>query len=392
MFWPLSDEHKKFIEKHIQSDVSELALKTHGKDFPMGFLLNQIKCRQKSIKKLPSWVSSSDVVFHKPINVEQCSSEEAAIYKSNLIDGQSLVDGTGGFGVDTHYLAKRFKNVIYLEKDRGLCEIVNYNFSVLENDNITCINKDSFRYLNDLPTKVDWLYLDPARRDTLGNKTVLFEDCEPNVVNFLQLYLSKSKKLLIKASPMIDIKKAVESLKYVYEVHIVSIANECKEVLFLLNRDKIVSYDEISITCVDLAQAHKLTFTYNEEQKIENELKNPDHFLYLPNVAITKSGGYNIFASRHNVSKVSSNTHIYSSSKKVEGIFGRTFEVIDQINYTKKEMKALKLSKANVIVRNFPESVAQLRKKWSIKDGGEIYFIAFTDRFKKKKAVVAKLI
>lgn len=384
----LTAEAKLFIQENLDKDVAELALKTHGKHDSMGFLLQQIRSRQKAKQKIPSWYANADILFPQPLSVEQASSELTARYKANLISAATLFDMTGGMGLDASSFATSFEQVYYCDRSEDLARTFSYNCEVLGLKNITSIVGDSISQLKRLGQKFDVVYVDPARRKE-DQRVFQFEDCEPNLLEIGPLLFDYTSEILIKASPMVDIKLALKQLQNVSQVHVVAVNNECKEVLFVQDKKSVRRTEIIS---TDLRQDFTLSFDYKEEHETVVEYGDVGKYLYIPNVAISKAGAFNTVASRYGLQKMSRNTHLYSSARFVKGFPGRVIQTQEVLEYSKRTMRYYHGEKMNVLVRNFALSVANLRKKWSIKDGGEKYLIAFTDHLNKKRVAVGTLL
>jgi 16S rRNA G966 N2-methylase RsmD len=367
---------RQFIAEHLSDDVRELALKYHDNaKVDMALALRQIEARQLLRKKAPSWSENEDLLFPPHLSIEQCSSEATARYKASLLQGGSFADLTGGLGVDCHFISKNFNQTDYVELNSELCSIVEHNFKVL-GDKINIHNHSAEEYLNHSES-VDCVFLDPARRDMYGRKTVSIADCTPNVVELQDLLLSKAKKVMVKLSPMLDINKALQELRYVKEVHVVAVANECKELLFILEPD----YEGNPVfTCVNLeTDQPPMEFTLEEEHSCEAVFaKDVSRYLYEPNAAIMKGGCYKLVTQRYGLMKLHRSSHLYTSERLVDDFPGRKFEVMGWAPYNKKVKQTLlaDVKKASIAIRNFPLTVSELRKVLKIADGDEVYLFA----------------
>lgn len=338
-------------------------------------IVDYINGWQKSKDKLPSWHSNEKVVFPSKLNMEQCSSETTALYKSLLTNGKKMIDITGGMGVDTYYFSNRFEKCIYIEQNESLFEIAKHNFEIFGKKNIECYSGNGINFLQNTNSQdFDLIYIDPARRDGAGKKVFILTDCEPDVVHFQDLLLSKSKNILIKTSPLLDIDKTISELKYIKEVHVVAVENECKELLFLLEK----GFDGVpSIVAVNYSKNEWKKFTYRkfEEEKTEIEYSNPLKYLYEPNTAILKSGAFKSVSKHFNVYKLSSNSHLYTSDTENNNFQGRIFKILAW--GSEKEMKSGLIGlKCNVISRNHPLTPEEIKKKYKLKDGGNTFLIA----------------
>ena len=375
-----------FIQEHRHDDVRGLALqaaKYH--DININEALIQIAGRQIAEKKIPSWAKEDDIQYPKHLSMEQCSSELTARYKASLVSGETLADLTAGFGVDFSFIARNFQKADYIERQEVLCELAQHNFAVLGLNHVSIHCTDGIDYLKTM-NPVDCLFLDPARRDANGGKTVAISDCEPNVCALESLLTKKGKKVVIKLSPMLDMHSALNELKSVTELHIVSVNNECKELILILEKGDVRPQEakkEITISCeqvVNNSPSQHFSFTLSEEKSSPCLLAEKiGNYLYEPGAALLKAGPYRLLTSRYHVEKLHPNSHLYTSEQLVD-FPGRCFEVISYTGFGKKELKAFlkDVDKANLTVRNFPTTVADLRKKLKLKEGGEIYIFATT--------------
>ncbi len=380
----LDPEVQGFIKKHLDSDVSKLLFK--GSPFEkvtIQELVAQIEAKKRSKKKLPTWFKTKDIYYSNKLNIEQTSSETAALYKSNLISGNTIIDLTGGFGVDAFYFSKRFKTVTHCEIHTDLSETVKHNYHVLKISNIHTKAVDGFAYLKLHKEPFDWIYIDPSRRNELKGKVFLLADCLPNVPENLEILFEHTNNVLIKTSPMLDITSAINELNHVKEVHVVAIENEVKELLFVLEK----SYaSKISIKTINITSGVNQHFDAIYKELTSAEFSLPKTYLYEPNAAILKAGLFDQLA-KLPISKLQQNSHLYTSNELI-GFPGRRFKIQHCIPYNKKELSTLIPSKkANITTRNFPETVVQIRKKTKLKDGGDDYLF-FTTNIDNKYIVI----
>lgn len=388
----LTKETQQFINDHINNDISKLLLKPSPfKNISVTELANQIICKKKAKTKLPSWYNSKDVIYPTPLNIEQTSSEITAQYKSELVKGKCLVDLSGGFGVDTYYFSKQFEKVIHIEHNNQLSDIANHNFKVLGCYNIETHCADSLELLPKLKDQIDCIYVDPSRRHDVKGKVFLFNDCVPNVVKHRDILFKISKVILIKSSPLVDIKSGINELKHVAAIYIIAVKNEVKELLWLLDKNnkepiEIVTYNYKSSALPN----ETFSFDYLEESHQEVIYKEPLNFLYEPNHAILKSGGFKMITKVFNVYKLEKNSHLYTSNKQVNNFPGRQFKIIQIFNSLNKDLKQFKNQKINISTRNFPMSVSEIRKKFKILDGGELYLFFTTNLLGSKTAILCK--
>ena len=380
----LTQQQEDFIRQHEDNDIRELALKLDKdkyRELDVDLLLKQISGRKTAKDKLPSWYNHDEIIYPVHLSIEQASSEATANYKASLIpDGNStFADLTGGMGVDFAFLSQRFAQSVYVEQNRELCETAGHNFEVLGLQNVATENSTSEAYLEKM-LAVDVIYLDPSRRDDTGKKVVRIEDCSPDVTKIQDLLLAKAKIVLIKFSPMLDISLAIKSLKKVSEIHVVSVENECKELLFLLSSEK----DRTRYIAVNLnknGKIEKFYFTHEEEQNAEISFAGTiGKYLYEPNASILKAGGFKSVAQQFDIQKLHVNSHLYTSDRLISNFPGRVFEVTTWFIPNKKNIKSFvsETKKANISVRNFPMSVAEIRQKTEIKEGGDVYLFATT--------------
>lgn len=388
----ISPQTQAFIREHQTDDVRMLALKA-GK-YPgvdINFAINQIAGRQAACEKIPLWYAADGIIYPPHLPMEQCSSETTALFKSTLISGNSLADLTGGFGIDCSFLARNFKQVTYIERQKELCEIAYHNFAKLGLPHITIENKDAESYLADMQP-VDCIYIDPARRNKQGGKTFLISDCEPNVSELEPLLLNKAHTVLIKLSPMLDLSLAVNSLSSVSEIYVVSVKNDCKELLLILRENYS---GEIPIHCVNFTsheQPQTFTFTRNSEAQATclytDEI---DRFLYEPNASVLKAGAFKSVAQHYNVRKLHPNSHLYTSPEYIGNFPGKSFRVLQYGSVKDKNIIA-GTDKANVATRNFPFSAPELRKQLKIKEGGDTFLYGTTLNNNKKILIKAEKI
>ena len=402
----------EFIREYRERDIRQLALQANRfPDVDMPYALGQIQGWQIARRKLPKWAACDGVIFPPHLSMEQCSSEPTAQYKLNLAmewttlnselstqncrrqqfktqnskfkTSTRMTDLTGGFGVDFSFTSCAFAAATYVERNEQLCHIVEHNLPLLGLDNATVVCADAVEYLSTVEPQT-MLFLDPARRDEHGAKTVMLADCTPDVVQLLPQLLEKSRFTMLKLSPMLDWHKAVDDLQgTVREVHIVSVGGECKELLLVLST---VVESELKVYCADLSTASDTSsifvYTPGSSAPVANsKLKTQNSkFVHEPNASIMKAGCFDELAAAYGVSPVSRNSHLFLSDEPVEGFPGRSFVVERVTTMNKGELrKALVgIEKANIATRNFPLTVAELRKRLKIKDGGDVYIFATT--------------
>ena len=369
----------EFIAAHRNDDPRTLALQAKRyPDVDMREAVTQIEGWQTAKEKLPGWATTDGIVYPPKISMEQCSSEATALYKTSLIQGAKMADLTGGFGIDCSYMAHKFKEATYIERNERLCDIARKNFTLLGLNHIAIVNGNSEEILDTLPAQ-DWIFIDPARRDGDGRKVVALSDCEPNVVELEETLLSKAGKVMIKCSPMLDITMACRQLRNMTAVHIVAVNNECKELLLILQRDKNTDY---SVHCINISKesTQEFSFTHDEEQSSTATYSSGiGRYLYEPNAGIQKAGCHNTLSKRLGIDKLHPNSQLYTSDRLIKEFPGRIFEVEKCCGFSKSDLKEIQaLKKANITVRNFPDTVQALRKKLKLADGGEHYIFATT--------------
>ena len=374
----LNTEVQNFINANLNEDISKLLLngisfsEIEAKD-----IIKQIEAKKRSKKKLPTWFNSKNIYFPNKLNIEQTSSEVTANYKANLVSGNSLIDLTGGFGVDAYYFSKRIKNVIHCEINKSLSEIVKHNYKTLNINTIECLNENGIEALKHIDRPFDWIYIDPSRRDDTKKKVFLLSECIPNIKTFQGLFLKYANNVMIKTSPLLDIKATLNDLKQIKELHVIALDKEVKELLWVLERD---CKTEFIIKTVNLTKQSKQEFEFsfeNESNEIA-EYTGPIAYLYEPNAAILKAGAFNSVSTQLNIPKLHKHSHLYTSNTLID-FPGRRFKIEKSIPFNKKIFAKEKISKANVTTRNFPISVGEIRKKLKIKDGGDIYLFFTTD-------------
>ena len=377
---------RQFIKTHRREDVRQLALKYSKRlagDLP--FVLDQIRGWQTARYKIPLWAAMDDIVYPPHLSIEQCSSETTARYKASIAgSGRRFVDLTGGMGVDFSWMSLSYEERIYVERNPELCALARNNFKALGLD-ATIIHDEAENYLKKMDS-VDTIFLDPSRRDSNGNRTYDISDCTPNILTLLPLLLQKSRRVIIKLSPMLDWHQAVVLLgPIVSQVHIISVSNECKELLFVLDSEKP---REMTIHCVNDEQEfifHADTHPPVDSHSLEGNASalsptESPQYLYEPNASIMKAGCFNLLSQRFQVKALAPNSHLFIADTLVSDFPGRTFSIITISSLGKQSLRQhlSGIKKANITIRNFPESAAALRKRLKITDGGDIYLFATT--------------
>ena len=439
-----------FIRQHQDEDVRQLAfLGSKNPEVDMPFALDQIRGRKMARAKLPRWANIDGIIYPPHISMEQCSSDSTALYKAELAarllglpasssssssfsfssenEKESekeigFVDLTGGFGVDFSYIAARLgMKSMYVERQTHLCEAAKENFERLGLKNAIVKNGDGIEVLHSFhPKKKDAasaddslgitydqprsllktnlglkiIFIDPARRDDAGNKVVSLKDCTPDVTVLLEEMLSKADYVIIKLSPMLDWHRAISELSHVREVHIISVNNECKELLLVLSARNMGGMEASSadgevkhagnlrIYCINDAQSFVCEDLDMESSsvKIAPSTLEEMQYLYEPNASLMKAGCFGVLSERYDARMLSKNSHLFVSRELIAAFPGRSFRIIAVSSFNKKELKRhlSGITKANIATRNFPLSVAELRKRLKLKDGGETYIFATT--------------
>ena len=374
----LHPEVQSYINNNLKVNIEQFIFKgSPFKDVSVQELANQVIAKQKSEKKLPTWFQTKNIYYPPKLSIEQTSSEITAGYKSKLVNGDSIIDITGGFGVDCYAFSKRFKKVVHCEINEELSEIVSYNYEQLEVSNIRTVATDGLEYLKNTSEKFDCIYIDPSRRNDTKGKVFLLSDCLPNVPENLDFLFEMSDTILVKNSPILDISSTINELKFVKEIHVVAVNNEVKELLFLLKKEY---KGLIEIKTLNTLKNKNQYFDFKLGYDFKFEYSIPLKYLYEPNSAILKSGGFNQIASQQKVNKLHQHSHLYTSEKLVKDFPGRIFEINNVFTYNKKKIKKeITETKANITTRNFPKTVAQIRKETKLKDGGNSYLFFTTN-------------
>jgi precorrin-6B methylase 2 len=378
-----------FIRSHANDDVRQLALQ--GKKNPevdMTYALDQIAGRQKARVKIPSWAANDGIVYPPHLSMEQCSSEATARYKAQIAGkGKRIVDLTAGFGVDMAFMSVNFTEAVHVEQQAALCAISSANYACLGLHHIHVVCCDGVAYLHQME-HADLIFIDPARRNEHGGRTYGIADCTPNVLELIDEMLEKADRVMIKLSPMLDWQKAVSDIGNVSEVHIVSVNNECKELLLVIDRNAT----HLKVFCVNDAQI--FSYTSNDEIRNFYQQSSDPQYLYEPNASVMKAGCFQLIAQRYGTSQPDKNSHLFLSEQIIPDFPGRGFEIERICTMNKRDLKTglAGITQANIAVRNFPLSVADLRKRLKLKDGGDVYIFATTSAEKGHLLLVCRKI
>lgn len=385
---------QEFITQNLDADIRDLALRHAGRtDIDLPFALDQIAGRQKARKKLPTWAATDGIIYPPHISMEQCSSEQTAMYKAKVAqrliaelpvlpvlppNPTTLIDLTGGFGVDFSFLAPLFDKAVYIERQSHLCDISRHNMAALGIIQAETVCGDCAQIIEEI-SHATLIYADPARRSASGSRTFAISDCTPDVLAMRETLLDKADFTMIKLSPMLDWRKAAADMgSHVGEVHIVSAGNECKELLLIMSR-KFTGLERIY--CVNDDQTFSFTPSQTSQQSQASQLSPaPPAYLYEPNASLMKAGCFALIAQRYACRQVSRDSHLFLSSEPIPSFPGRGFAIRAITTMNKRELKAALggTGRANVSVRNFPMTADALRKKLKLKDGGDTYIFGTT--------------
>lgn len=377
--------NQEYISLHHKADTRELALKRAPDGVDQKYCLEQIKSAQRAASKLPAWATMEGLEFPPTISMEQCSSEATALYKQQLVrrllptGRQRLVDLTGGFGVDFAHLAPLFHEAVYVETQERLCQIARHNMPLLGLDKAEIRQMDAATFLQETTNEASLIYLDPARRDKNGHRTVMLEDCMPSVPALLPLLKRRTHMLLLKLSPMLHIQQALHLLGGASEVHVVSVDGECRELLLALHMDSTPATP--AYCCADTARpTHTVRVEAGEELHAPVLAERLADYLYEPCAAVLKAGIQDVLCQRMGVKKLHPCSHLFTSTHLVSHFPGRAFRVVACHDFSKQSLKQLRqqVRQANIAVRNFPATPDELRHRLRLKDGGQAYLFATT--------------
>lgn len=399
-FLPLLVESsiQEYLIEHEQEDARALVLKQKEVlGVPASVIATQLSGRSTAKNKLPTWYNTNGIVYPPTINLEQCSSEATARFKTNILKEEiksrlAGVDLTGGFGVDSYFLSTNFKSIHHVDVNEELLEIAKHDHKTLGTDSIKHHNETAEQFIENSSEVFDVVYIDPSRRDQQSRKVFRLADCTPDITTLQHIIFKKSNSLLVKASPLLDIQQGLRELISVKKIFVVSVENECKELLFLAEKNYSGT---IQIEAVDLYNSGlvRKAFTFSSEQERESNsnFSEPLSFLYEPNASIMKAGAFKLVGERYPLNKLSTNTHLYTSEDLITDFLGRIFQ-IENLNPNKKELQgSLPTMQANVLTRNYPLRPEELKKKLSVRDGGDKYLIGFSSEKKKHLALCSRI-
>jgi 16S rRNA G966 N2-methylase RsmD len=387
----MNETEHSFFKQYEHESITTLILKQKFTSREKE-ILQQIAFRQRIRIKLPTLYNHIAIHYPSQLSIEQCSSEKTAHYKASLVNGNTFIDLTAGMGIDSYFFSKKFNQGILVEQNIELAKSTYYNLvQILKCNNLQLeIGKQAKTILNNLDEVVDLIYIDPARRNNIGGKVFKLNECEPDLLELLPVLKSKSKKILIKTSPLLDITQSCNELNNVKNVYAVVSENECKELLFEIDPAEQKPYQLIA---VNLDENYTIAFSSQQESETEVVYSMPLKYLYEPDASILKLGLFKSVAKKFGLNKIQQHSHIYTSEELIENFQGRIFKIQQTIKVDKKELAHyLPTLKANLTIRNFPQSVAELRKKLQLKEGGEVYIFATTLQDEKKALILCEKI
>lgn len=387
-----------FLIQHEGEDERQFVLRQKEVfGLPAAQIAQQLVGRRKAKVKLPTWYLTKGIIYPPTLNLEQSSSQATALFKSKIVETilnkkSVAADLTGGLGVDSFYLSHKFNSLHYVEPDKELLDITFHNHTVLKATNITHHNTLAEQFLHQTTIEFDLVFIDPSRRDSKSRKIIRLADCLPDVTQLQQTILHRTRFLLVKTSPLLDIQQGLRELDHVKKVFVVSVDNECKELLFLAEKNFA---GEVSIEAVDLFADGKIqasfSFTSEEEKNSSISQSEPQKLLYEPNASILKAGAFKLISEKYQLQKLAANTHLYTSERLLENFPGRIFQ-IDELNPEVKQLHdLLPNSQINIVTRNYPLKPEELKKKLKLRDGGDKYLIGFSSEKKKYLALCSRI-
>lgn len=394
------DEIQEFLAENESVNEQDLVLRQKEiLGVPVAIVANQLRARKKARLKIPLWYRTKGIVYPPSINLEQASSQATANFKKNLV--LSLLpsgrrncgaDLTGGSGVDSAFLAQAFSEFHYNEPNEELVQLCKHNHAILQLNGIVHYQSTAEEFLKNYSGILDFVYLDPSRRDEHARKVFKLSDCVPNITELQHYIFEKSDLILVKASPLLDIEQALRELTHVRSIYVLSVDNECKELLFL--QDKKFT-GEHTLEAFDLkpdgGEISSFGFIKSAEHQTKVKYSEPKRFIYEPNAAVIKAGAFKSIAQKFNVEKIATNTHLYTSESKVETFPGRIFQIEEFQLDEKSVAKHLSDRKVNVTTRNYPLTPEAIKKKYKLRDGGEKFLIGFSSEHKKHLVLASRL-
>lgn len=371
----INKDIQNYINANLNTDLHTLLLKKSPfSEVSMQEIVQQIKGKQVAERKFP-FLLKEGILFPPQLNLEQSSSEKTALYKSEILKGKKFIDLTSGFGIDAYYLSQNFDDITLVEQNTELLNIVENNWNILGRK-AKFLNIKLEDFLEENQEYFDVIYLDPARRDQQKNKVFLLEDLSPDILEIQEKLRSISNLVVIKLSPLIDLKYLVSVLPGIVRIDVIALKNDVKEVVVFLSSDNT---DKIICNCVNLDSNEAVfSFIFGEEENAESEYSEPENYIYIPNHSVLKAGVFNLISQKFGLKKLHPNSHLYTSTGRIENFPGRIFEMvmIDSKSIKKK-------GQFNIISKNYPLKPEEIKKKYGLKDGGDQYLI-FTQSKKGK--------
>lgn len=383
----LQKNAQHFINSNLDTDISRLLFKgSPFKTISIQELVEQIESKNKCKLKLPSWYNTANIIYPNKLHIEQASSEITAEYKSKLISGKSIIDITGGYGIDCYYFSRQFKQLTYCEINPLLAEITKHNFNLLNITNCNHISGNGLDYMVQSKTKYDCIYVDPSRRNDAKGKVYYLKDCSPNLIECTAVLFKFSDYVMVKTSPMLDISKTILDLSNIKEVNIIGIKNEVKEVVYILQKG-FNSKAQIKTININPKSNEVFSFFYGDESYAKAYYTQVKSYLYEPNSAVLKSGAFNLISQHFGIDKLHRHTHLYTSDKLLD-FPGKTFKINYVIPYNKKQFyERIPSGRCNIKIRNFPDNALSIQKKFNLKNGGR-YYVFFTSNYLNKKIIL----
>lgn len=375
-----------YLNQHERTQIHDFALKKSPFDNISSIeLAQQLFGRQIAKRKFPGLYNQPEVLYPPKVNLEQSSSQATANYKTNLIkENEQVIDITGGFGIDCLSFCQKTEHITYCEKDPIVYDYAEHNFNALGLP-INAYGSDGIAFLKNGDTMYDVIFIDPSRRDEHAKKVFRLEDCSPNVLKHMNLFRSKAKRAILKLSPLVDINYCLTHISNLSEIHIVTLKNEVKELLLVLDFQQEMSDQCIHVVNLDTDQ-DAVQFS-TEACQLQQKFSAVKAYLYEPHPGLMKSGAYGWLCQHYNLTAIAQHSHLFTSDEVVD-FPGRHFEVIEVLSPNKKQiLKAINGKKANVSCRNYPLKPEQVKKKYGMIDGGNLY-VFFTTSFENQKIVI----
>lgn len=393
LFHIANPEIQEYIFLHENEDEKKLVL-AHKEIFgvPSSLIANQIQGRKKAKYKIDLWYKTKGIIYPPSINLEQSSSSATAKFKSSiLLKGKTGVDLTGGLGIDTFFLSHQFEKFYYVEPNDILLSIAKHNHLLLGATNIQYVNSTAEEFLAQTKEYFDLIFIDPSRRNNT-QKVFKLTDCVPDVSELLPSLQMFSARILIKTSPLLDIQQGQRELQHVERIFVVSVHNEVKELLFLVNKDTM---NPSSIEAIDLNDQggliHSFVFHAEEEKNASTEFSPPLTFLYEPNASILKAGAFKTVGVRNKIYKLHPSSHLFTSENKIDGFPGKIFKILQSVKLDQTLKDFFPGGYANIVTRNYPLTVEEIKKKTRLKEGGNLFLICTQSEKEKHVLIVERM-